>query len=314
MIRANLIHLSYNMWRDRAFTDADPPDKKEIHYAPRLRFDEPLWREIVAAMARAGMNMALLDLGDAVQYRRHPEIAIEGAWSREKLRHELDFCRSLGVEPIPKLNFSASHDVWLGRYARMLSTPEYYRVCADLIEEVVELFSGPRFFHLGMDEETWEHQRHLLYAVLRQRDLWWHDLNFLAQTVEKAGSRAWVWSDVLWNCGRDVFRKNMPLRVLQSNWYYGKEFPLSEDDPRNCVRSYLWLDEMGYEQVPTGSTWQGFENYPRMAEYCQEQISPQRLLGFLMTTWRPTIASRREIHLDALRLVERTHARSLPRK
>ena len=38
----------------------------------------------------------------------------------------------------------------------------------DLIAEVSELFDGPRFFHIGMDEETFQHQRMYHYVVVRQ--------------------------------------------------------------------------------------------------------------------------------------------------
>ena len=304
VIKANLIHLSYNMWRDRVFAPSDLAPRAEVDYDPRLRFDEHLWRDVLRRMADAGMNMVLLDLGDAVRYQSHPEIAIEGAWSPAKLRQELNFCRSLGIEPIPKLNFSACHDIWLGEYSRKLSTPEYYTVCADLIREVADLFDAPRFFHIGMDEETWQHQKELLYVVVRQGSLWWHDLNFLVAAVEKAGARAWVWSDVLWNCGKDVFRKNMPRSVLQSNWYYGNLFPLPENDPANFVRAYHWLEEMGYEQVPTASTWSHRENYALTAEYCRQHVPAHRLLGFLMSTWRPTQEARRQTHLDAIQATQ----------
>jgi len=303
MIKANLIHLSYNMWRDREFRDSDDPQHRDIHYDPRLRFDEKLWRDIVTRMAEAGMNMVVLDLEDAVVYRSHPEIAISGAWPVKKLRQELDFCRSQGIEPVPKLNFSACHDTWLGEYSRKLATSEYYAVCADLIREVADIFGGPRFFHIGMDEETFQHQREFLYAVVRQGELWWHDLNFLVQAVEKAGSRAWVWSDVLWNCDRTVFKTNMPRTVLQSNWYYGNVFPLPETDTSNYVRAYHWLDEMGYEQVPTGSTWNHRENYALTVEYCRKHLSAERLLGFMMSSWRPTVEARRQAHLDAIEAV-----------
>jgi len=304
VIKANLIHLSFNMWRDREFRESDTPQQKDIYYEPQLRFDERLWRDVIAHMAEAGMNMAVLDLGDAVVYHSHPEIAIQNAWPVKKVRQELDFCRSLGVEPVPKLNFSACHDVWLGEYARKLATREYYAVCADLIREVADLFGGPRLFHIGMDEETWQHQGNMLYAVVRQGELWWHDLNFLVQTVERAGAKAWVWSDVLWNCDRNVFQTNMPRTVLQSNWYYGNRFPLPENDPLNYVRAYHWLDEMGYEQVPTGSTWSHRENYALTVEYCRKHLSAQRLLGFMMATWRPTLEARRQAHLDAIQSVQ----------
>lgn len=306
MIKANLVHLSFNMWRDRSFKDSDSPQQRDIFYEPHLRFDEQVWRDVIASMAQAGMNMVILDLGDAVAYSSHPEIAVDGAWSTKKLREELELCRSLGIEPVPKLNFSACHDVWLGEYARKLSTPEYYTACADLIREVADLFDGPRFFHIGMDEETWQHQQDYLYVVIRQGELWWHDFNFLVREVEQAGSRAWIWSDVLWNCDRRIFQENVPPTVLQSNWYYDVAFPLPESDSHNYVRAYHWLDEMGYDQVPTGSTWTHQENYARTVNYCLEHISEQRLMGFMMTTWHPTTEEWRRTHLDAIEVVERT--------
>ena len=79
-------------------------------------------------MARAGMNMLVIDLGDGIRYESHPEIAVQGAWPPARLREELARLRALGLEPIPKLNFSTAHDAWLHDYSRMVSTPAYYKV------------------------------------------------------------------------------------------------------------------------------------------------------------------------------------------
>jgi len=95
MIKANLLHLSFNMWRDRGFRASDPTEEKDLYYEPRLRLDERLWRDVITRMAEAEMNMVVLDLGDAVAYDSHPEIAIDGAWPARKISQELDFCRSL---------------------------------------------------------------------------------------------------------------------------------------------------------------------------------------------------------------------------
>jgi len=76
MIWANLLHLSFNMW-----CDWDSPTGGELYTnrAPDLRFDEPMWNEILPAMTGAGMNMVIIDLGDGVLYESHPEIAVKGA-------------------------------------------------------------------------------------------------------------------------------------------------------------------------------------------------------------------------------------------
>jgi hypothetical protein len=309
LIWAYLIHLSYNMWADREASEWNLP---YVSAKPYLRFDDALWEDLLHAMVDHGLNMVVLDLGDGVRYDSHPEIAVKGAWTPARLRQELAHVREIGLEPIPKLNFSACHDAWLGPYARCVSTETYYRVCADLIAEVIELFDRPRFFHLGMDEETARHQRYYEYVVIRQYDLWWHDLLFLVEQVEGAGVRPWVWSDYLWDHG-DVFFRRMPKSVLQSNWYYGAEFGdavSAENAPR--VQAYRDLEAHQYDQVPTGSSWTTPENIGRTVRFCREHIAPERLRGFLQTVWKPTLEECRERHMQAIALVSQSRKASGP--
>jgi hypothetical protein len=292
VIWANLLHLSYNMWYDWP-----APELKGAYgiYNPALRFDRSLWDDILQKMTRIGMTMVIIDLGDGVKYESHPEIAVKGAWSVEALRKELARIRGMGLEPIPKMNFSTTHDAWLGRYSRCVSTDAYYAVCRDLIAEVVRLFDKPRFFHLGMDEEDYNNQRYHEYVVIRQYDLWWRDFLFYVEQVEKAGSRAWIWSDYLWH-HPDLFFRKMPKSVLQSNWYYGTKF--DKDVP--AVKAYLDLESHGYDQVPTGSNWTSPKNFGMTVDYCREQIAPERLLGFMQTAWKPTLEECRQRHMEAI--------------
>jgi len=202
--------------------------------------------------------------------------------------------RDMGIEPIPKLNFASSHDAWLGDYSRCLSTEKYYQVCADLIAEVSEIFNKPRYFHLGMDEETAAHQKSYKYVVVRQFDLWWHDFLFLSGEVQKAGARPWIWSDYLWR-HPDVFFEKMPKEVLQSNWYYGTKFG---DD--KMVKAYNRLEEHGYDQIPTASNHSHKESFSLTVDYCTKHIQPGHLFGFLQTPWRPTLEEFRQHHMEAI--------------
>ncbi len=304
MIWANLVHLSFNMWSDRPLSEGEMRD----YYSPysQLPVDDSMWNDILHQMQAAGFNMIIIDLGDGVHYRSHPEIVTEGAWSPERLRQEIAKARDMGLEPIPKLNFSTCHDYWLKEYAYCVSTPRYYTVCKDLIAECIELFDNPRFFHLGMDEETADNQRFYRHAMMRQYDLWWHDLNLLIESVENGESRAWVWSDYLWHKEED-FLQNMPRSVLQSNWYYSETF--GEDEVP--VKGYKILEAHGYGQVPTGSNWRGQQkNFEMTVEYARRHIAQERLLGFMQTPWRPTLEKFRDVHEDAIsqvaRVIEKT--------
>jgi len=302
LIWGNLLHLSFDMWADRQvkrWGDFPRWHLKYLCVSPCLRFDESLWNELTDRMAAVGMNMVVIDLGDAVRYESHPEIAVKGAWRPAKLKKELMRLRKLGLEPIPKLNFSSAHDAWLGEYSRCLSTPTYYKVCADLIEEVSDLFERPRFFHLGYDEENHWNQESYAYAVIRQHELWWNDFLFFVRQVEKRGMRPWIWADYVWHHAGEYF-KRMPRSVLQSNWWYGLDF-----DPKrqSTVQTYLDLEEHKYDQVPTASNWAEANNFKRTVAFCARRISPTRLKGFLQTPWFPTVKAFRQRHIQAIDLV-----------
>jgi len=308
MIWADLIHLSYNMWYDRempAGTKIIKGWEPYVWYYPEMRFEKDLWNDILKKMSDVGMNMIVIDLGDGVEYRSHPELAVKGAWTVGELKTELGRIRKMGLEPIPKLNFSTTHDTWLGKYHRMVSTDTYYAVCRDLIAEVIDIFDRPRFFHLGMDEEAYDPTNQL--SVVRQHDLWWHDFYYLVNQVERNGSRAWIWSDYVWH-HPELFYKKMPKTVVQSNWHYGKDFDL---DKEGCLglskytQPYLDLEEHGYDQIPTGSNHSNKVNFEMTVEYCTKHISPERLLGFLQTPWRPTVKEYRQHHFEAIEQVSR---------
>ncbi len=312
MIWANLIHLSYNFWFDCP-PSALPAKHHDAIAQPRLRFDDRLWTEIIQAMAQAGMNMVVLDLGDGVRYSRHPEIAVRHAWSLASLRRELARLRDHGLEPIPKLNFSAAHDAWLDPYERQLSTAVYYRVCRDLIAEVIELFDHPRFFHLGMDEETAVNQIYNQFAAIRQFDLYWHDQELLFDQVRRGGARPWIWSDYQWYHPAE-FARRMPKDVLQSNWWYYKnmspEAVLARANPQDGnmtktlrlkpVKAWLELEKLGFDQVPAASTCSRPDNFKRVVALGRRQIASRRLYGFMQTTWLPTLQKYRRQHLDAI--------------
>ena len=300
MIWGYLMHLGYNMWCDREMPDSDKP---YLTARPFLRFDENLWNDLIERWADAGVNMVVIDLGEGVQYESHPEISVKDSWATEHLQEELAKLRGKGLEPIPKLNFSTAHDAWLGEYSRCVSTERYYTVCREVIAEVIALFERPRFFHLGMDEETAEHQRNHAMAVMRQHELWWHDLNLLVEAVEEGGSRAWIWSDYVWR-HPETFYKNMPHTVLQSNWYYGDVF----NEEVDYVKAYLGLEKHGYDQVPTGSNWSHDDNFEKTVAYCGEHIASELLKGFLQAPWHPTVEDYRDHHLAATEQVKRARA------
>lgn len=277
------LKLSTNMWGDPGGTWKYSP------YFPELVTDEQVWREVVDFLPGQGINTVLIDVGDGMEYDSHPEISIPGAWSKEKLKKELEHMRSIGLTPIPKLNFSAGHDAWLKEYSRMVSTSVYYRVCEDLIREVAEVFDYPAYFHLGMDEENEVNQRQLAYCCIRQKDLWWHDAYFFFDICEKLGMRPWVWADFCWT-EPEIYLKKMPKSVLQSNWAYHRVVRNADGSYKDVeYDTYLKLQAAGFDQVPTSSTWRVWYNSEQTMELGKEHIAPEHLKGFMTAAWQYTI-------------------------
>ena len=287
MIWSYFLQFSCHMWNPigGGTTNAYRIDYSSL---PENGVDLETWDKLVDFIAERGYNMLVLDVGDAIKYESHPEIAAVDAWDKDFLRKKLAEIRAKGIEPIPKLNFSTGHCTWLKEYRYMISSPTYYKVCADLIAEVCEVFDYPRLFHLGMDEEDVAHQPLQKVAIVRQGEHWWHDIFFLFKECEKHGARPWVWSDYYWH-HPELFKKNMPKSVLQSNWCY-RNLVNPLDIVKKSVQTYLDLNELGYDQVPTPSTWAvpTGSNEIETVGWCRDKLDPKLLKGFLTVPWAHT--------------------------
>ena len=298
-IRAILLHLGLNEWGDWLGPDEER-DQGRNYTADKIRFDETIWRETVDYMRKAGMNTVVMDLGEFVAYPSHPELGVTGSWTAERMNAEVRRVKAMGLEPIPKLNFSAGHDSWLKEYHRMVSTRQYYKVCADVIKDVCDIFEKPRFIHLGYDEETAGHQHKQTHVTVRQGELWWHDFLWFCRGVGKLGMRPWIWSDYGWK--HDDFVGRCPKEVLHSNWYYDEQMGGFDPDTttnawsKSVLRLYEALDKAGFEQVPCASNWQspqrkkaGLANNDacmgELVKFCRERLSPANLKGFMMASW-----------------------------
>ena len=297
-IRAVLLHMGMNMWGEwRA--EGEPKVDGKRYTRDEICFSDDVWKRTIDHAKKAGLNMVVMDLGEFLAYPSHPELAVKGSWSADRMRDEVGRLKKMGLEPIPKMNFSATHDQWLKEYSRMLSTRTYYRVCADILKDVCEIFEKPRFVHLGFDEETPNNQKSRFFVVARQDELWWHDLRWFVRGVEKLGSRAWIFSDYGWH--HEGFVDKCPKSVVQSNWYYnedaqGYDIEKMKDWYKPKLRLFIDLDKAGFDQVPCPSNWvspklkasgkaDNSDCAGEVVKFCRANVSPERLKGFMMASW-----------------------------
>ena len=320
-IRAILLHLGQNMWGEYLA----PGEKREpgLQYTSNhLRTDEKVWRDLTARMQQRHFNMAVIDVGEGLIFSSHPELAVKGSWSAEKLSAEVKRLKAMGIEAIPKLNFSTCHDGWLKEYGRMISTDIYRKVVKDVIDDTCEVFGNPRYMHLGLDEENDEMQRKYPLVIIRRAELWWRDFFHYLNCLETHGTQAMIFSSYASQSYPDSFLKRMPKSVIQNVGLYGHghdvvkikadiEKRLKCLPPRptaHLVRkvkafeaiealnasgfkilgltsNWVWKGEMK-KPWPTGKDYpQDPEAAAWLCDYMKKHVAPENLLGFMTAPW-----------------------------
>ena len=313
-IRSVLLHWGLNMWGESLPPDIKGPLAHSRLCNDEVKFSDKAWNTLVDDMVAKKMNMVIIDLGEFPVYQSHPELALPGSRSPDWIRGEVRRLKALGLEPIPKLNFSTGHDAWLGEYSRMITTKKYYQVCRDVIKDTAEMFDHPRFLHIGYDEEKIDFQYG--FQCVRVGEMWWHDFLFFVKTVEANGMRPWMWSDYGWD--HADFVEKCPKQVLQSNWNYSDldGYDLSKFKPDNrrfkILKLFIDLDKVGFDQVPCGSNWKS-KRYKKegpavnnsiagLVKFCRENVSAEHLKGFMMAPWANCLESSNKTNLEGIDL------------
>lgn len=223
-----LIHFGENMWSVK---------KSQT----KLQFDYEVWCNILDKCLEYGFSKIVFDLGEGVKYTKHPELWIEGGWTPEEMNKEVKRVKEMGITLIPKLNFSAAHDLWLREYGgEKMSTPEYYEMCKDIIEEVYEMFDAPELIHLGLDEEwpeTASDENHF-----RAGEELFRDWTYLINCVRDTGAEAYIWDDTCFYY-EGVWQKYVDKNVVFSGGQY-YEYDESKwtkiSDQSEWVQKYYW--------------------------------------------------------------------------
>jgi len=308
---ALMVYLSDNQW---------------VPVREQLEFDDGFWEYILERSVQTGINTILLEVGDGVQYRSHPEISLENAWSPERVSREVRLCRGMGIELIPKLNFSTAHNYWMKEYRRMTSSKPYYDFCRDIIREIYELFEQPKYIHIGYDEEVPLVADRSDFVVYRKGELLMHDFQFLIDTVKETGATPWAWHDPLWEHTEDYLKYMDPKEnVILSPWFYlgfTKEHytPIEQYDPDGSENQwykegYRFLEEhpmfsnateyfyggkvlelmkKGFRYIPTPSVYSNDHNTDEMVAFFKEGAPDDQILGYLTAPWVPTVWESKE--------------------
>lgn len=275
MLNAYLLHVSHYdpAWR--------------LNKAHEERFDADTGIAAARRLQARGFDAIIVDCADGVAYQSHPELRRPYTVPPEALSPFVAAAKTLGLDLVPKLNFSKSgrnrHDQWMAPHADLIDWTGsidrgvYWRVAEDLIAELVALFRPHRYFHIGMDEDHYRSVGQYAETIVR-----------LDRIVKRHGLRTVVWNDSCY-CGADSPNKChadkceaaealVPHDIVQTLWEY--------DAPRPEVLARLKRE--GFE------TWIAPGMSPEKIEAWMAVARDGGADGLVMTHWIKCSASNRD--------------------
>lgn len=210
MIALNLA-IGHNMWVDKhTQLTMGAHYNQERDY---VLFERSAWDKIVKELPKLGVNTVIIDLAEGVKYDCAPELALPGTLEKTEFKEMLNELIALGLTAIPKLDFSAAHDVWMGNYAKMPGTEEYREFVKKLIAEVAELFGKPAYFHLGLADESIQYQTWYGLSIVRGPKCYWEDVYAMFDAVRAAGARPMIFGEYFYR-EPEIFTTMVPKDVI----------------------------------------------------------------------------------------------------
>ncbi len=274
-IRGYLLHI----------THYDPAwNAKKEHEEP---FNLAVGLDVIDAMAKAGLNLLVIDPKDGVRYASHPELTRPYSQDIGVLRDLVARAAGHGIEVAIKLNFSQSglhqHNHWFRPHNNLFDSAEYWRLAFEVIDELIQTVRPLRFFHVGMDEDHWRSYRQYVDAI-----------KTLRAGLEKRGLRTLIWNDSAcsWPSAEIhrekslVGERELPKDVIQVLWDYGNW------DPAALAR----IRGEGFD------LWGAPGGKPEPVADMRDRLLNVGGTGILLTSWTPCVPANREKLLDRIRV------------
>ena len=154
------------------------------------------------------------------------------------------------------------------------------------------MFGKPDFFHIGLEEESYEAQKNNYIAVVRCPKKKTEDTKLLIDTIMSRGVRPAIWMDevTLENFGGEqYFADNMPKDVLLTTWGYGSIREVEKvEDACSHAQFIKRLVDLGYDVMPATSTWSWHLNTKETMKFCKKFVDVPNLVGFMTASWMLT--------------------------
>jgi hypothetical protein len=267
-------------------------------------------------LAREGINTLVLEIGYRFRFARRPEVADEGALSREDVGRLAAACRGRGIRFIPLVN-CMGHQSWAratggllrshpeldetpgrypeneGIYCRSYCPrhPDLHAILFDVLDEVAEAAEADAV-HVGMDEVFLLGEDGCPRCRgASKAEIFAKEVRALHEHITRSGRQMWMWGDRL----LDGATTGLGEWEASTNG----TFPAVQEVPRDVV-----INDWHYESSPGTAAHFALLGFPvvsspwRKAEVAQAQLDlvealrrhappavAARAQGMLQTTW-----------------------------
>ncbi|OGS74664.1 MAG: hypothetical protein A3F91_13045 [Flavobacteria bacterium RIFCSPLOWO2_12_FULL_35_11] len=246
---------------------------------------------ILNKMKESGFNTVILDIEDGVIYKSHPELTRHYSVPMDELKQFADSARELGIDFIPKLNFSRSgrnlHDKWLYPHWDELNfvsnRADYRKVALEVMEEIISVCKPQNYFHIGMDED---HHRSLNQYV--------ETIIFFDNYLKNKGLQTVVWNDTAYE-NRDVIAQ-----------VHADKMKVAEPDLPKYITHIVWDYDLVHQGLVQRLTDFGFEVWVAPGDNLERIEKWDKVMkneggdGFLFTKWIKCSDENREILLNQI--------------
>lgn len=258
-------------------------------------------------------NYVVIEPWGIYPYKSHPELCFQDMKIKRKdLKKLVDVAISLGLTPIPQINLFG-HGSWarscVGKHATLgahpelaslfepdgwtwcLTNPVVRKYQTDLMDEMLEVFHHPPFFHAGCDEAD----NMLTCSTCRKEDpavLIAGHLKFIHDHLAEHGVRMLMWHDMLieqhdprWPDyiangkaidGTASLLKKLPKDIVICDWQYG--YPAKDGkEPEWSTTAHF--KRHGFDVLV--SPWLDSAGMQSLIKFAANK----KLMGVLQTTW-----------------------------
>ena len=263
-------------------THYDPAWIKKMNYCKP--YDQRVALEVMRKMADTGMDMLVLDVGDAVKFKAYPQLHRPYSVPLSTYRALVKQAQGMGLTVIPKLNFARGddmHNAWMHPFDELVNIETY---CRHAVQMILELSEGLniRYFHIGMDEDD------------RDAETFANTIKEIHDELARRKIRTIIWADVERRFARHqkflAAYPVLPRDIIMMPWGY-----LTKS-------SAAWIRKFNEEGFETWGCCGGDAENVRM---WVKDLRENNGKGLLASCWQPLIRKNKAAFIKTIETVMR---------